>query len=56
MSKVYHIYIMASRSKRLYVGVTSNLQRRVYQHKTNAVEGFTSRYGIQITGVLRTNT
>ena len=47
MSKTYHIYIMASRSRRLYVGVTSHLLQRVYQHKTEMSEGFTSRYEIK---------
>jgi putative endonuclease len=46
MSQTYHVYIMASRSKRLYVGVTSDLHRRIYQHKTNTFEGFTGRYNI----------
>ena len=32
----------------LYVGVTSNLLGRVYQHKTNAVAGFTSRYHVHM--------
>jgi putative endonuclease len=30
----------------LYVGVTSNLIRRVHQHKTNAIDGFTKKYGV----------
>jgi putative endonuclease len=46
MLKTYYLYIMASRSKRLYVGVTSDLHRRCYQHKTGAFEGFTNRYAI----------
>ena len=46
MTKTYHVYIMASRSKRLYVGVTSDLARRVHQHKNNAFKGFTGRYNI----------
>ena len=40
---------MASRKHgTLYVGVTSNLIGRAYQHKTNAVAGFTSRYHVQL--------
>ncbi|MDX1610653.1 MAG: GIY-YIG nuclease family protein [Halofilum sp. (in: g-proteobacteria)] len=41
------IYILASRRNgTLYVGVTSCLQRRVWQHRNDIVEGFTSRYGV----------
>ena len=38
------MYIMASKSRVLYVGVTNNLQRRVEQHKQKVVEGFTRKY------------
>jgi len=44
--KNYHVYIMASKSRTLYVGITSDLIRRVYEHKNKIVEGFTSRYNI----------
>jgi putative endonuclease len=41
------VYIMASRwHGTLYVGVTSNLIKRVYEHKSGTVEGFTKKYGI----------
>ena len=40
------VYILASRTCRLYVGVTSQLVRRVWEHKTGLVAGFTRRYGI----------
>jgi putative endonuclease len=40
----YFTYIMASRSHTLYVGVTSNLQKRVFEHKWKEHEGFTARY------------
>jgi predicted GIY-YIG superfamily endonuclease len=40
------IYIMASRRNgTLYLGVTSDLARRVWQHRTGTLPGFTSRYG-----------
>ena len=41
------VYILASNSRgTLYVGVTSNLVQRVWQHKSDLVEGFTRRYKV----------
>ena len=41
------VYILASRRNgTLYVGVTSNLVQRVWQHKENLAEGFTKKYGV----------
>ena len=40
----YFTYIMASRSRTLYIGMTGDLQRRVFQHKWKEHEGFTARY------------
>jgi putative endonuclease len=42
----YHVYIVASRQRTLYIGVTSDLRRRIHQHKTGATGGFTSRYKV----------
>jgi putative endonuclease len=44
--KQFYVYIMTNKSKTLYVGVTNNLQRRVYEHKNKMIEGFTSKYNI----------
>ncbi len=41
------VYILASRgSDTLYVGITTDLQSRVWQHKTDAYDGFTKRYRV----------
>jgi putative endonuclease len=43
------LYILASkRNGTLYVGVTSDLNRRIWEHKTGVVEGFTKRYGVHL--------
>ena len=39
-----YVYIMASQSRVLYTGITSDLHRRVYQHKTGVLPGFSRRY------------
>ena len=46
MSRQYFVYILASKSRVLYTGVTNNLARRVEQHQQKMVEGFSSRYNV----------
>lgn len=41
----YFVYIMGSPSGTLYIGVTNNLECRVWQHKNKTFEGFTKKYG-----------
>ncbi len=42
---MYYVYILASkRNGTLYVGVTSNLEKRMWEHKNNLVKGFTAKY------------
>jgi len=43
---VYHVYLLASATGVLYVGVTNHLERRVAQHKEKQLPGFTKRYAV----------
>jgi len=42
----FYVYVLASKSRVLYVGVTNDLRRRVYEHRT-ATSGFTARYRVR---------
>jgi len=44
--KTYFVYILASRSLNFYVGLSSNLHQRVWQHRQKIFDGFSSRYRI----------
>jgi len=47
MDKQFCVYILASkRNGTLYIGVTSQLATRVWQHKSKVAEGFTAKYGV----------
>ena len=43
----YFVYIMASHTGTLYVGVTSDLEKRVFEHKHHLKPGFTSKYVVE---------
>ena len=45
-TREYYVYILASPSRRLYVGVTNDLERRMYEHKAKLHPGFTRQYNI----------
>ncbi len=47
--KSYFVYILAShKNGTLYVGVTNDIIRRMYEHKTNAIRGFTAKYDVKM--------
>ena len=49
MSNNYYVYILASKYKgTLYVGVTNNLSRRIYEHNNKVVDGFTKKYNVDM--------
>jgi len=47
MEKQFYIYILASKKNgTLYIGITSDLIRRIWEHKNNVVKGFTKKYSV----------
>ena len=42
----YYVYILGNGKGTLYVGVTSDLERRMFEHKTKAVKGFSAKYNL----------
>jgi putative endonuclease len=47
ITKMYYVYIMANeRNGTLYIGITNNIMKRVYEHKNDLVDGFTKKYSV----------
>jgi len=46
MPKIYYVYILASQRRVLYIGMTSAIEHRIFQHKIHAFEGFTAHYNV----------
>jgi putative endonuclease len=50
----YYVYILANLSRTLYVGVTNNLERRMYEHKHKLMPGFTRKYNLTMLAYFET--
>jgi putative endonuclease len=49
MEKKFYVYILASKKRgTLYIGVTSNLPKRIWEHKEGAAEGFTKKHDVKM--------
>ena len=48
LMKHYYVYVMSNKSRRLYTGITSRLQKRVFEHKNKLLDGFTARYNFDM--------
>jgi putative endonuclease len=46
MPRTYYVYILASSSRALYIGVTNDIERRLYEHRTGIASAFTRRYSV----------
>jgi putative endonuclease len=48
MDRTYHVYVMANVSRTIYVGCTGDLMRRVAEHRSKSIAGFTRRYNLTV--------
>ena len=47
MTGIYYVYLLTNwNNKVIYLGVTNNLERRLYEHKNKLVKGFTEKYNV----------
>ena len=47
MAEVYYVYILTNWNDQvMYIGVTNDLERRLYEHRTGIIEGFTQKYNV----------
>ena len=44
--KNYYVYILSNEARTLYIGITNNLERRMYEHKNKLIDGFTKKYNL----------
>jgi len=46
LMKNYYVYILSNEARTLYIGVTNNLERRLYEHKNKLINGFAKKYNL----------
>jgi putative endonuclease len=46
--KTYAVYILSNTSRMLYIGITGDLDRRIWEHKKKLIPGFTSQYNLHV--------
>ncbi|MEO1023792.1 MAG: GIY-YIG nuclease family protein [Bacteroidota bacterium] len=44
--KVYYVYMLSNASKMIYIGMTNNLTRRIYEHRNKLLKGYTQKYNL----------